>query len=64
METEIFKEIERGSFHNFNNLPYDRKVEIMKTWDQNIWIRFRMQDTITEEEVFEPINKLIENDGK
>lgn len=47
-------------FAYLDNLDEDQKIEIMKRWDRQTWIRFRMQNTVSEQEVFDPIMKLIE----
>ena len=59
---KIFEEIREGDFSNFNLLDEDQQIEIMKGWNRNTWIKFRMQNTVSEEEVFGPIFKLIDSD--
>lgn len=73
-EEEFFAELDRianetlttdcqsKEFVYLNNLDEERKIEIMKNWDKATWIRFRMQNTVSEQEVFNPIMKLIEED--
>ena len=34
----------------------------METWDDKQWIKYRMQNTISEEECFGPVLKKIEED--
>lgn len=58
----LYEEIKNGDFTNFNMLNENQQIEIMKNWNQKQWIKFRMQNTVSEEEVFEPIIKLMEDD--
>lgn len=62
MDTKISEEVKKGNFSNFNNLDEDDQIEIMKSWDKDMWIKFRMQNTVSEEDVFEPILKLIDSE--
>lgn len=59
-ETLAESESHSEEFAYLNNLDEDKKIEIMKSWDRETWIRFRMQNTVSEQEVFDPIMKLIE----
>lgn len=58
---KIIAEIQHSDFSNLNKLSESQQIELMKTWDRSMWIKYCMQNTITEEEVFEPIFKLIES---
>lgn len=58
---KIIEEIQHGDFSNLNKLSESQQIELMKTWDRSRWIKYCMQNTITEEEVFKPIFKLIES---
>lgn len=53
---------QNDEFSYLNNLKEEQRIEIMKAWDEATWIRFRMQDTVSEQDVFDPIIRLIEND--
>ena len=64
MEKKLFEEISNGVFTNFNELNEAHRIEIMKNWNQEQWIKFRMQNTVSEEEVFEPILRLIDHDDQ
>ena len=59
---KINHEILQNNFKVFNDLSELGQKEIMKTWDNEHWIRYCMQNTISEEEVFDPILKLIEEE--
>lgn len=59
MDKKILEEIQKGDFSDFNMLNGNQQIEIMKSWDQDMWIKFCMQNTVSEEEVFESILKLI-----
>lgn len=74
-EEEFFSELDKianeshaeseshiAEFTYLDNLDENRKIEIMKGWDRETWIRFRMQNTVSEQEVYDPIMKLIEED--
>ncbi len=58
MNNRILEEIQSGDFTNFNMLSENQQIEIMKKWDGQQWIRFRMQNTVSEKDVFDPILKL------
>lgn len=49
-----------SEFGEFNKLDEARQIEVMATWTREIWDNFRMQNTVSEEDVFEPIFKLID----
>lgn len=51
-----------GNFSQFNQLREDDKASIMKTWPRETWVDYCMQNSVSEEDVFEPILKLIEQD--
>lgn len=61
MTNKIFEEVQKGDFSNFNRLNEKQQVEIMKNWNSVQWIKYRMQNTVSEEDVFNPILKLIES---
>lgn len=56
------EEFQSGDFSRFNLLTKDEQVTVMQKWSKDTWDKFRMQNTVSEEEVFEPIFKLIDND--
>lgn len=58
----LLEEIDRGDFQRFEKLDEPKKVKIMETWDDKQWIKYRMQNTISEEECFGPVLKKIEED--
>lgn len=60
IDKNILEEIQKGDFSNFNMLNENQQIEIMKKWDRNMWIKYCMQNTVSEEDVFEPIFKLID----
>lgn len=62
MNNRIFEEVQNGNFSNFNKLNENQKIEIMKKWDRSMWIKFRMQNTVSEREVFDPIFDFIDSD--
>ena len=40
----------------------DERIAIMKTWTKEQWLEYMMRDTISEEECFGPVLKMIEED--
>lgn len=58
----LLEEIDRGDFQRFEKLDEPKKVKIMETWDDKQWIKYCMQNTISEEECFGPVLKKIEED--
>lgn len=40
----------------------DEQTEIMKTWTEAQWIEYRMRDTISEEECFGPVLRMIQEE--
>ena len=66
MEAEIIKQINRSilkdNFSTFDSLTELEIIEVMKSWSNKHWIKFRMRNIITEEEVFDPIFKMIEEE--
>lgn len=51
-----------GNFFQFNQLSEDDKASIMMTWPRETWVYYCMQNSVSEEDVFNPILKLIEED--
>lgn len=43
---KIIEEIQHGDFSNFNKLSESQQIELMKTWDRSMWIKYRMQNTV------------------
>lgn len=62
MDNKILEEISKGIFINFNKLDEEQQINLMKTWNQDIWIKYCMQNTVSENDVFDPIMNLIEAD--
>lgn len=62
MSEKIFEEVSNGNFTNFNKLNEAQQIDSMKTWNQEMWIKYCMQNTVSENDVFDPIIKLIESD--
>lgn len=58
----IIEEIQKGDFSSFNHLNEEQQIEIMKSWNQDMWIKYRMQNTVSEAAVFEPVFKLIDSE--
>lgn len=58
----LFEEISNGDFKNFNNLEEEQQIEVMKSWNQDMWIKYCMQNTVSEDDVFDPIMRLIDED--
>lgn len=42
MDKNILEEIQKGDFSNFNMLNGNQQIAIMKSWNQDMWIKFRM----------------------
>lgn len=63
-ESLVESENQSKEFVYLDNLDEERKIEIMKNWDKSTWIKFLMQNTVSEHDVFDPIFKLIEEDNK
>ena len=59
----LLEEIDRGDFQRFEKLDEPKKVKIMETWDDKQWIKYRMQNTISERECFEPVIKIIRGEA-
>lgn len=57
----IAEETSHGDFSRFDRLTEQERASIMQTWTKDTWDKFRMQNTITEEEVFDAVFKIIEN---
>ena len=47
-------------FHKFDLLTESEKISYMERWTPQQWMSYRMQNTISEEECFAPIFKLID----
>ena len=62
IDDKLFEELRNGNFSNFNMLNDNQKIEIMKKWDRHMWINFRMQNTVSEREVFDPLYDLIDSE--
>ena len=66
MDTEKIKQINKAilieDFVTFDSLTEPERLEVMKSWQNKHWIKFKMRNTVTEEEVFDPIFKMIEED--
>lgn len=59
---QINQEILKEDFVTFDSMTEQDRLEIMKSWNSKHWIKFRMRNTVTEDEVFDPIFKMIEED--
>lgn len=62
-ESLVESENQSKEFVYIDSLDEESKIEIMKNWDKATGIRFRMQNTVSEHDVFDPIFKLIEEDN-
>ena len=65
IDRDIFvlnEEIQRGNFSRLSLLTEEEQVEVMQKWSKDTWDKFRMQNTVYEEDVFGAILKLIDND--
>lgn len=60
----LLEEIDKGDFKRFENLSEPQQNKIMKTWNRQQWIKYRMQNTISDEECFGPVLKHIEDDNE
>ena len=60
---QINQEILKEDFATFDSLTEPERIEVMKSWNRELWIKFRMRNTVTEEEVFDPLFKMIEVDN-
>ena len=58
----LLEEIDRGDFTRFNNLDEIKQGKIMKTWSEEQLIKYYMQNTISEEECFGPVLKIIKGE--
>ena len=59
-DNKLCYELQNGDFSNFNKLNENQQIDIMRHWDRKMWINYCMQNTVSEEEVFDPIFRLIE----
>ena len=55
----LLEEVSKGDFDRFEKLDNSKKLKIMETWNQRQWNKYCMQNTISEEECFEPVLKII-----
>ena len=65
IDRDIFvlnEEFQRGNFSRLYLLTEEEQVEVMQKWSKDTWDKFRMQNTVYEEDVFGAILKLIDND--
>ena len=65
IDRDIFvlnEEFQRGNFSILSLLTEEEQVEVMQKWSKDTWDKFRMQNTVYEEDVFGAILKLIDND--
>ncbi|MCH5233751.1 MAG: hypothetical protein J1E16_00515 [Muribaculaceae bacterium] len=60
---QINQEILKEDFATFDSLTEPERIEVMKSCNRELWIKFRMRNTVTEEEVFDPLFKMIEVDN-
>ena len=60
IDNKLYYELQNGDFSNFNKLNENQQIDIMRNWDREMWIKYCMQNTVSEEEVFDPIFRLIE----
>ena len=58
----LLEEIENADFSRFEKLDESKQIKIMETWNEKQWIKYRMQNTISEEECFSPVLKHIQED--
>ncbi|MBD5215543.1 MAG: hypothetical protein HDS78_03360 [Bacteroidales bacterium] len=60
----INEAVKHGDFTEFNGLNEDEKVENMKSWTPQMWDSYYLQNTISEDDVFNAIYKIIDNSEK
>lgn len=56
------EEFQNGDFSRLALLTEEEQAAIMREWSKDTWVKYCMQNTVSEKEVFEPIFKLIDND--
>ena len=59
IDNKLCYELQNGDFSNFNKLNENQQIDIMRHWNKEMWIKYCMQNTVSEEEVFDPIFRLI-----
>lgn len=66
MDTVDYKRIneavKNGDFTEFDTLNENEKTESMKSWTQQMWDSYYLVDSISEEELFNEIYKIIDNE--
>lgn len=69
MENKIYQEIMSinkailsGEFSSFDCMTKNQQVDLMKTWTQEMWDNYHLRDTISENEVFDAVFKIIDGD--
>lgn len=60
----INETVKHGDFTEFNRLNEDEKVENMKSWTKNMRIKYLSQNSITDDDLFNEIYKIIDNSEK
>lgn len=60
MEKKFLKEDESIDFDKFNLLTESEQLSYMERWTLQRWLAYRLQNTISDEECFAPIFKLID----
>lgn len=56
----ITEAVKHGDFTEFNRLNEDEKVENMKSWTPQMWDSYYLQNTISEDDVFDAVYKIID----
>lgn len=55
----------RNDFTEFNKLSKTDQKEIQKSWDQTKWLNYMSQEpTISENELFDELDRIIDNSEK
>lgn len=60
----INEAVKHGDFTEFNRLNEDEKVENMKSWTKDMRIKYLSQNSITDDDLFNEIYKIIDNSEK
>ena len=58
--SQINESVKHGDFTEFNMLNEDEKIENMKYWTTQIWDSYYLQNTISEDDVFDAVYKIID----
>ena len=58
--SQINESVKHGDFTEFNMLNEDEKIENMKSWTPQIWDSYYLQNTISEDDVFDAVYKIID----